>query len=698
MHKIYIAILIFAAITSQVHTQNLPLIERSVKQHILQEISGDASYEHIRFMTQFHRPGGGTDGLWEVAEYVAEKASTFGLEDVQIIKQDYQRPPWNSNFAELRLVNDNSSKRIASTLQSQLHLADYSRAVDVETELVYIGTGTNDTNYEEINVEGKIVVTHGPIGVVMREAVWERGAAGLIWFPDPEGRTGFGDHNISHPDQIRWMRVPIEGPDGEQGTFAFVLSLRQGLDLLRTMRNSEEPLTAHTYIDASFDSQQGEEPWQVMVEARINGTEPGLEQDIIITAHIQEEKFSANDNASGSANILEIARTLTKLIDEGKIERPRRTIRFWWVREFTSQRQYFADNPDAHKRMWVNINQDMVGANQAQDVMRVQNITRLPASRFHFFNDVVEAVIEYVIEINNTELAMIQAGTEYTPILSHLGTRHRYNAKMIYYHGNTDHVTFNETPIGVPGITFTNWPDNYIHTSDDDLWNIDRTQLQRNAVAGALITYSMASADRESFRILAAETMGRGASRMAKNKHLALQWLSSADDITEAYHKAVNQITYAANREQKAIKSLATIYTDLDDEIALLSEQLDTRKNNAIDELDAHYTRISGEETIPEYVPSEVVEQLAQMTLRVTGTPEDFLTERRSVSTVSGLHNIMAFEILNLIDGERNGLEIYRYVAGQAKEAGKYYYGEVTPELVLEYLKKVNESELAENI
>ncbi|MBI5379927.1 MAG: right-handed parallel beta-helix repeat-containing protein, partial [Nitrospirae bacterium] len=51
----------------------------------------------------------------------------------------------------------------------------------------------------------------------------------------------------------------------------------------------------------------------------------------------------------------------------------------------------------------------------------------------------------------------------------------------IFLLGDGNKVTgnkINEAPIGVPAITFTNWPDNYIHTSDDDLWNIDRTQLQ----------------------------------------------------------------------------------------------------------------------------------------------------------------------------------------------------------------------------
>lgn len=695
MHVIRIIIVLFSFPYLHLSAQELPLLDRPATESIIQEISGDASYEHIRFMTQFHRPGGGADGLWYVAEYVADKAEEYGLEDVEIIKQDYTRPPWNARFADLRLING-SSKRIASTLQSQLHIADYSRAVDVKTELVYIGAGTSDGDYENIDVAGKIVLTTGSIGAVMREAVWKRAAAGLVWYPDPEGRTGFGDHNISHPDQIRWMRVPIEGPNGEPGTFAFILSLRQGLDLRREIRNAAEPLRVHAYIDASFGSMHGEEPWQVMVEGRINGTGPDPEQDIIITAHIQEEKFSANDNASGSANILEIARALKKLIDEGKLERPRRTIRFWWVREFTSQRQYFADNPDAHKRMWVNINQDMAGANQAQDVMRVQNITRLPASRFHFFNDVVESVIEYMVDINNTELAQIQAGTEFNPVLSHLGSRHRFNAKMIYYHGNTDHVTFNETPIGVPGITFTNWPDHYIHTSDDDLWNIDRTQLQRNAAASAMMAYIMATADRDAFATLAATTSGKGNKRIGKNLQLGLQWIAREENKEDAYHRAVQQIDYAIERERKALASLGEIENTLDIGVALLIEHLDSKRNAAFGELLTHYKLFSGNNDAPApYTLTQAEKELSEIVLAAVNDPSAYSNTRGQLSTVPGLHSLMASEIVNCIDGSRTGLDIYRYIAGQAREAGEHYYGTVSAESVLEYLNKIMGSEVA---
>ena len=52
----------------------------------------------------------------------------------------------------------------------------------------------------------------------------------------------------------------------------------------------------------------------------------------------------------------------------------------------------------------------------------------------------------------------------------------------------------------------------------------------------------------------------------------------------------------------------------------------------------------------------------------------------------------MAFEVLNYIDGRRNGLDIYRLVAAEAREGGDYYYGTVSPEGVLAYLKNAMSS------
>jgi hypothetical protein len=677
-----IAVLVLLTAPQPAAAQDLPVLDPDYTRLILQEVSGDAAYEHIRYQTHFHRPRGGANGLWKVAEYFESKAREYGLVDVKLIKQDYSTTPWNATFADLWIVEP-EAERLASTLQSPLHLADYSRPTDVRGELVDVGAGTAE-DLADVDVRGKVVLTYGSLSSVMRRAVGDGGALGVIWYPSP-----FGGQS-AFPDQLRWARVPTSSNDYEP-TFGFNLTLRQGLALSNQIAASEEPIVVHAVVESEFSSVQGEEPWQVMVEGYIRGTDPNGGQDIMLTGHMQEEATSANDDASGCASVLEIARALNRLIEEGRLPRPQRNIRFWWVTEISSQRQYFADNPEAHKVMWVNVNQDMVGANQAQDVMRMQNITRLPAARFHFFNDVVEAVIEYMVAGNSSELAQLQAGAGFypEPHLSRLGTRHRYNAKTIFFHNNTDHMTFNETPIGVPGTTFTNWPDNYIHSSDDQLWNIDRTQLGRNAASVALMAYTMASANARSVDVLAAETVGRGQERLGRNLRLGLTWIAGSDDKAAAFHMAMDQVRFAANRERLAILSLAEIDHSGDELVDPLLGELVRWQRLSLAAVQNAYQRTTGNSSLPERQLSEAERRLSGYTPVLTGGPAEFLEGRRNIRGVRGLHGLMSFEILNSVNGERTGLDIYRYVAAEAREAGAHYYGTVTAEAVLQYLENV---------
>ncbi|MFQ6045609.1 MAG: M28 family peptidase [Gemmatimonadales bacterium] len=689
--RLSIAVLVLAP---AVHAQDLSLLDAEHTRLILQEVSGDAAYEHIRFMTHFHRPRGGSDNLWRVAQYYEEKAREYGLSDVRLIKQASTTLPWNAKFADLWIVEP-TPERIASTLQSPLHLADYSRSADVTAELIDIGAGT-PADYEGKEVEGKVVLTHGSIGAAMREAVWERGALGIVWYPDPLGTMGVASAaGFSRPDQLRWVSVPREGPEGREPTFAFGLSVRQGIELSNRLARADEPIVVHAKVDASVGSLQGTEPWQVMVEAFIRGSDPRLGQDIVLTGHLQEEGTSANDDASGTASVLEIGRALTRLISGGRLPRPRRNIRFWWVTEIGSERQYFADHPEARRQMWVNVNQDMVGANQAQDVMRKQNVTRVPATRFHFFNDVVESVVKFMVAANTAELAQAQNGIQFYPTahLAHLGTRHRYNAEMIFFHNNTDHMTFTETPIGIPAVTFTNMPDHYIHSSDDDLWNIDRTQLGRNAASVALIAYIMATADEGSVARLAAATVGRGLQRLGRNLELGLSWIARDPEPAPAYARAHDQLWYAAERERLALRSLSEIHPGAAAMARDLVRELERREAQAVRELDIAYRHRTGGRP-PQQERSDVERHLEDLRPAVIAGPTEFLTGRSRLPFVRGLHSLMAFEVLNAVNGERNGLDIYRYVAAEAREAGEHYYGTVAPAAVLEYLEGAAEAGL----
>jgi peptidase M28-like protein len=677
--------LVAGILTAPLAAQGPFLLDSAQARLIAQEVSGDAAYVHIRYMSQFHRPRAGADNLWRVAEYFAEKAREYGLTNVQVIKQASTTRPWNARFADLWLTGP-EPMRIASTLQSPLHLADNSRAADVTAAIVDVGAG-DSSDYVGKDVAGKLVFTYAALGTAMRLAVRERGAAGVIVYPNPfttpQGTSGGG---FSHPDQIRWVTVQGEG------TFAFNLSLRQGAELRAKIAASPTPLMARAVVEAGFTSRQGEEPWQVMVEAVIPGTDTTLNQDIVLTGHLQEEDHSANDDASGCASVLEIGRALTRLIAEGRLPRPRRTIRLWWATEISSERQYFADHPDVVRRLWVNVNQDMVGANQAQDVMRVQNVTRLPATRFHFLNDVTEAVVERLVAANNSEIAQVQSGFGLypDPTLAHTGTMHRYNAKMVFSHNNTDHMVFNEAPIGIPATTFTNMPDRYIHSSDDDLWNIDATQLGRNAVAVATIAYIMATADGGRAQTLAAETVGRGAERLSRNLRLGLSWIAAAADKGAAFNDARDQVQYAAERERRAINSLREVHPAAAALLPPLLAELDRRAAQAQRDLEVAYRQAAGgTRTPPARRASETEARLMALRPTLVGGPKEFLTGRGQVQSVTGLHGLMAFEVMNAVDGRRSGLDIYRLVAAEAREAGTWYYGTVTAAAVLQYLENI---------
>ena len=669
--------------------QTLPFFTDQQYKYLVGEISGDAAYEHLRFTTQFHKPDGGTPGLMEIAKYVEARAKEYGLQDVKLIKQASDSPSWEAKRAELWMVEPDI-QMLGSLVQTQLHIADYSRSADVTAEVIDIGSGLTDKDYEGQDVKGKIVFAWGNPGAVMNQAVWKRGAAGIIHHPDPSA-IDYPLNSVSHPDQVRWSRVPQQSADGKPATFAFVLSHRQAVAFKNLLVASQTPVKVHAVVEANFDAS---DKWQVMVEGFIRGTDTN-EQDVVLTGHMQEEKFSANDDGSGIGSTLEIARALAKLIREGKLPKPKRNLRFWWVTEISSQRQYFADNPAEANKILCNINQDMVGANQAQDLMRVQNVTRLPFSRWHWLNDVVETVVEFVVRSNTKQLSELQAGTPATPypkpILARLGSRHRYNAAMIPFHTNTDHMTFIEAPIGKPAVTFTNWPDNYIHTTDDDLWNIDRTQLQRNAFAVATIGFTVANADEKALPIIANELYGRATVRLGEDFKVASTLLTTTTPTNRVavYKQALNQIQEATKREELAIEALVQITKAARPLMSDLRDGLKRTADGHLLNLRSRYVVLFNESS-PGMLPLSAKEtELTGIVPLLSAGPKEFLTRRNEIKSVPKLHPLMAYEILNFVNGKRTGLEIYNAVSAEALRAGETYYGKVTPEMVGEYLQNL---------
>lgn len=660
--------------------QQSPFLPDATYRALAGEISGDIAFEHVRWFTHHHRPMGGGEGFEAVARYVEEKARAYGLEDVRYIKLRSNQPSWSPRPSELWLTAP-VERRLAFSQEIPLSLADYSRpARFADVALVDVGEGTEERDYAGREVTGKVVLTSGPVGRVMEEAVWKRGARGLVVFST--GRTDF-------PDQYPWMRVPVENADrSKRGTFAFVLTQREGLRLRRELAEAKGGgFTVSGRVDSVFH----EPASQAIVEGVIRGTAIH-DRDIVLTAHLQEEMFSANDDASGCASVLEIARALAKAIDEGRLPRPRRDIRFWWLDEISASEQYFADHPEERRQLLANINQDMVGAKQSVG-SRVQFVTRPPASRASFLGDVVASIVESLVEGNTAYLAAGQArqvrrgvarpaadGGEdlpfSRPLVARLGTRERYDARVVPFHNNTDHQVFNMGIVGVPGVTFTNWPDDYIHSSGDDLWQIDPTQLRRNAVAVAAAAYYLAAFDDDDLPALLGEMSGRGSARIARDTATALGLIAAApaDERALARVRAVNLVREAARREQRALQSVARLAPGEAARIDAAAVVFDDRAATA---------RLSDLVRAIHGAPLAEVSELPTAMAAGGKVPilvddvQGFLDRRDRVNRPPNLHNLMMFEVLNFVDGERTYQDIHRAVAAEADAAGDWYYGTV---------------------
>ncbi|NIN65184.1 MAG: DUF4910 domain-containing protein, partial [Anaerolineae bacterium] len=114
---------------------------------------------------------------------------------------------------------------------------------------------------------------------------------------------------------------------GETKCFGFVLSPKEG-ERLRALikerkREGKPPVKVRAKVVSRFwDGELN------VVSALIPGQ---TEEEVAIVAHLCHPQWSANDNASGAAAVLEVARTLQGLISEGKLDKPRRGIRFLLV-------------------------------------------------------------------------------------------------------------------------------------------------------------------------------------------------------------------------------------------------------------------------------------------------------------------------------------------------------------------------------
>lgn len=680
-------LLVVAVLTASAFAQTSPFLPEDTYQKLVNEISGDNAYDHLRDLTKYHSPGGVDRDFKRAAAWIEGKAKEAGLQDVRYISLPSKRVPWSPISGEAYLIETWTDKdgkvnkretKLGSYKEVATTLADNSRPADLEAALIDVGEGLSDRDYEGKDVKGRIVLASGNPARVEEEAVWKRGAVGIL------SHTSSRQMAMDFPDQVAWTRINDKAnKDGKEPSFAFVVSPRKGWEIAQMLKPAAptalKPKPSLS-VRVKIESEILGEATQGIVEGWIRGSKNGSmnkDQQVVLTAHIQEERFSANDDRSGCANLLEIARALNRLIAEGKLPRPQRDIRFWWVNEIDGPYTYFALHPEEAKKTFVNINQDMVGTNQTiGKASRVQHVSRTLWSTPTFFNDVVESIITALYQGNNAYIVAGQAGNNppgnwYSkPIFSLLGSHDRYSVEIIPHMNNTDHMVFADRYVGTThgGITFTNWPDDYIHSSDDDMWQMDRTTFKRNAVAVTAMAWYMANVGAKDAETLTSYVRPSAASRFHRDvRNINL----TATIPCETY----DLVTALIDRERGTLKSIQSV----DPSSSELAKTLQLSDEGMLKEF-GYWIFPPKRMPCPENPVSRM--RLGMQQIPIRASIATYRDKVEDVKPVPGLHPVMRYEAFNLADGKRTLWEIYATLRAETLATGEWYYGHVTPEMV----------------
>jgi hypothetical protein len=332
---------------------------------------------------------------------------------------------------------------------------------------------------------------------------------------------------------------------------AFNLPPREGI-IIRDRLLRGEKIRVHAVVKTKNEELDLQVPG-----CTIPGTDP-LAGDIIISAHLFEGYGvqGANDNISGAAAILETARVLKKLISDGTLSRPRRTIRFIWVPEYSGTIPWVNAHRDIIKRSLCNINLDMVGLSLSKYKSSFI-LHRTTYGNASFLNDVLENYYRYVGETNQIN-SVVTGSRFFKRIVAPTGTDDPFYYQIESNSGGSDHDVFNDWGVQVPGILMITWPDPFYHTSQDRVDKCDPTQLKRVVFIAAASAYTIASAGEDEALDIAGEVYGNASRRLGYQASKSFDEVNKtgADQLIAVLKRTIGNINGVALGEEMTLKSL----------------------------------------------------------------------------------------------------------------------------------------------
>lgn len=548
------------------------LLSEAHYDQLVGESSGDRAYNYIMDIAPYEkdRPHADYTGEFFESRYVVNKLKSYGIENAQTLKLGKTKT-WDGISGSLWEISPNTAK-IADYHDLAATLAQGSAPADVKGELIWIGRGT-DKELDGLDLKGKIVVTEASGGRV-HDRVVSKGAVGVISFNSPR-------------PLVDPIQIPNSGIRSQNPTFCFNLTPRDGYALRDRLLYGEK-ITVHAKVETTTEETDIEVP-----TCYIPGTDPDA-GEVIFVAHLYEGyvKLGANDNISGSAALIEAARTIHELYNSGRLPRAKRGMRFLWVPEFQGSIPWAVANKEELEKALCAINLDMVGLwlSKSESYYCVHRTTM---GNPHYLNDVAESFYHYMGATNRSLVATgMGRPSALKPVYSLTGSRDPFYYTINTHYGASDHEVFNDWGVQVPSVIMITWPDNYYHTSGDRPSICDPTQLHRAIVIAAASAYTIASAEEEGAIKIASEVASNGDKRLAVRMkyNLAQMGNASADELAAAYKSARWNQDALMNNEIATLATVLELAPDskaLAEYVATLQKGIQERAKLNAKEIDA---------------------------------------------------------------------------------------------------------------
>lgn len=454
----------------------------------------DAAMGQVRFMDQYWRLAG-NEGFDKSIDRVKARLVAAGFRELPARPTSPITAPslwiepaptpslgWDQSIATLAIVRDGQPEQVVLSREKErlaLAINSFSTAPGgVIAPLIDVGGGGSANDYGNKDVKGAVVIGTAGTGPLFTQAVVNRGALGVV------SMAKVPAYLDQSPDLLQWGSIAY---DEAHKSFGFRATPRAAEALKAAAAASAR---VRVEIATSF----ARKPERTLAAEIPGATVPG--ERIVIAAHVQEP--GANDNASGAATNMELARALVTSVLSARIPAPARTITFLWVNEITGSRRWLAEHADQKAGVRYMFSMDMTG----EDITQTGGhflVERFPDPgavwqrpwdpHTEWGAGRVNASTLKGDLINDLHMAIC----ERVAAKSLASVKRPWDVRSNPYEGGSDHTEFGNA--GVPAVLDWHFTDRFYHTNRDTSEKTSPDEMRNVGTAVAASAWLMASAD-----------------------------------------------------------------------------------------------------------------------------------------------------------------------------------------------------------